>query len=158
MARGIRISVGARRLSGRVNTPLTRGLHKRLRLISNICPRFGIRRCLGNRVTPMFFKSTLGGFNMRRLLSAFIRVTPDPHPAGARRHRIRPSRPGFAKFIFGVATGVSPGRHSYVTFYGVYSKGFSHGAPCCRMHRSGAVHFSSPARFVTRHGAAMSRT
>lgn len=152
------MSVRARSLSGRVNAPLTRGLHDRLRLVSKMCPRFGMSSCLGKRLTPIFFNSTLGGFNIRRLLSYFIRVTPDPHPMRTRRHRIRPRRPGFANFIFGVATGVSPGRHSYMTFYGMYSNGFAHGAPCLRIHRGGAVHFSSPARFVTRHGAAMSRT
>lgn len=152
------MSLGDRRLSGRVNTALTSGLHNSLRLVRNICPRFSGRACLTKSYTPIFFNSTLGGFNIRRLLGYFMRVTPDPHPMRTRRHRIRPSRPGFAKFVFGVATGVSPGRHSYVTFYGVYSNGFAHGTPCLRIHRNGAVHFSSPARFVTRHGAAVSRT
>lgn len=152
------MSVRSGRLSRQMNRQRTGRLHRRLRLISNICPGFSIRACHSTRITPMFFNSTLGGFNIRRLLSYFIRVTPSPGPAGTRRHVIRPRRPGFANFVFGVATGVSPGRHSYVTFYGVYSNGFIHGRPCCRMHLSGAMHFSSPARFVTRHGDAVSRT
>lgn len=152
------MSVRSSRLSQRVNSALTSGLHNSLRLVRNMCPRFSMRACLRKRYTPIFFNSTLGGFNIRRLLGYFIRVTPTPHPMRTRRHRIVPRRPGFANFVFGVATGVSPGRHSYITFYGVYSNGFMQGTPCLRMHRNGAVHFSSPARFVTRHGAAVSRT
>ncbi len=69
-----------------------------------------------------------------------------------------PGRRGFAKFVFGVRTGVSPGRHSYVTFLGVYSNGFRQGTACAGIHANGAVGVSTPATFVTRGGRVISRT
>lgn len=159
IARGIRFgSVGDPRLRGCVSTKRTRGLHSSVRLVRKICPRFSISACLGKSVTPIFFNSTLGGFKMGRLLSYFVGVTPSPHPMSTIRQIISPRRSTFSNFIFGVRTGVSPGRHDYVTFIGVYSKHFRHGTGCGRIHFKGVVHFDDPATFVTRGGRIISRT
>lgn len=135
-----------------------RSLFSRVRLLSNTNSRFSLRTIHGNRLAPMFFNSTLAGFNIRPFLRRFLRLAAPPLPERAISRGIRPVSSFFSTFIFGVRTGVGGTRHSEITFVHVYDNGFRGGVRIFRIRNGGGVHLSRPRRVVTRRERVISRT
>lgn len=119
---------------------------------------FDRRTFLTNRVAPMLFNATLNGFNIGVILSALIGCTPPPGTRPAARHRISTARASFANFIFGVRTGVSPHRHSHVTFLHIYSNGCRGNVGVGRIHLNGSIHVTSTLAFLTKSHRTLRRT
>lgn len=146
----------ARRL---VKTSTGSVLTSRVRLLSKTTTRFSRRLISGKRLSPMFFKSTLAGFNMRAFLGRFLGVAASPLPEGSSRNRVSPvARGSFSTFMFGVRTGVGGTRESEVTFVEVYSKRFRTNVDICRIRKKGSIHLSRPRRVVTDREGVVSGT
>ncbi len=153
-----RVTMRSPRLLSIIARRRGRALVSRVRLLSNTTTRFSRRGIGGNRLSPIFFKSTLAGFNMRAFLRRFLDVADSPLPEGDSTNAVSPVARSFSKFMFGVRTGVGGGRHSHVTFVQVYSKGFSTSQRMCRIRKGGGVHLLRPRRVVTSSHRMISRT
>lgn len=106
----------------------------------------------------MFFNDTVAGFNIRLFLSTFLSCTLGPSPHSDAVNRMSPARRRFSNFIFGLRTGVSPGRHSQITFIQIYSNGFRGSVIIGRTQSNGAIQLSRPRGLFTRNHRSLRRT
>lgn len=158
---GLRIvsnEVSSPRVISRLSRRILDSLGSSLRLLRRTNSPFSGSGMSGNRLAPLFFNSTVAGFNMRAFLRGCLRLTPPPRRERALRKRVTPRSPTFSTFIFGVRTGVSPGRRSHVTFLHVYSNVFRGNTSMLRQRDNGVLQLSRPRRFLTARQRAMRGT
>ena len=125
-------------------------LREEVELIEGVYDPFDLELYREGLQAPVFFGSALNNFGVRELLSAFVKIAPNPLPRQSDKREVAPDEAKFSGFVFKIHANIDPNHRNRIAFLRICSGKFERNKFFYHTRLDKNLRFNTPYSFLAR--------